>query len=112
MRWFLYGSLRDATILARRAGTPGIAARAIPAILPGWRRVARVADPWPTLRRDRGGRVGGTLLAMSAVARARLGAYEGPAYRLRRVIVATGRGGRAALAWIAADAARRPWKER
>ena len=93
MRWFLYGSLRD------------------PAVLAGWRRVARAGGPWPTLRRDRTGRVRGALLAVPAVARARLGAYEGAAYRLRRVIVVTSRGLRAALAWIAADAARRPWKE-
>ncbi len=111
MRWFVYGSLRDPVVLARRAGTPGLAARLAPATLPGWRRVARAGARWPSLRRDRGGRVGGALLPVPAVARARLGAYEGPAYRLRRVIVVTGRGKRAALAWIAADAARRPWKE-
>lgn len=111
MRWFLYGSLRDATVLARRAGTPGLAARSVPAALSGWRRVARAAGPWPTLRRDRAGRVGGALLAVPAVACARLAAYEGPAYRLRPVVVATARGPRAALAWIAPDATRRPWKE-
>ena len=111
MRWFLYGSLRDPAVLARRAGTPGLAARAVRATLPGWRRVARSRVRWPTLRRDRGGQVGGALLAVPAVARGRLGAYEGPAYRLRRVLVATAGGKRAALAWIAADAARRPWKE-
>ncbi len=38
-------------------------------------------------------------------------AYEGPAYRLRCLIVVTTRGSRAALAWIAADAALHPWKE-
>ncbi len=109
MRWFLYGSLRDPASPA--AGTPGLAARTVPAALPGWRRVVRAGGPWPTLRRDRAGRVRGALLAVPAVARARLDAYEGPAYRLRRVLVATPRGQRAALAWIAADAARRPWKE-
>ncbi len=111
MRWFLYGSLRDPAALARRAGIPGLAGRAVPAALPGWRRVARSRARWPTLRRDRGGRVGGALLAVPAVARGRLGAYEGPAYRLRRVLVASTRGRRAVLAWIAADAARRPWKD-
>jgi Gamma-glutamyl cyclotransferase, AIG2-like len=111
MRWFLYGSLRDPGLLARRAGAPGLAARMAPAQLPGWRRVARAAGPWPTLLRDRAGRVGGVLLAVPSAARARLAAWEGPAYRLRRVIVATARGRRAALAWIAADAARHPWRE-
>jgi hypothetical protein len=111
MRWFLYRSLRDSAVLARRAGMPGLAARAAPASLPGWRRVTRGRSPWPSLRRDRGRWVGCVVLAMPAVARGRLSVYEGPAYRLCQVVVVTRRGRRAALAWIAADAARRPWKE-
>ncbi|MBW4093412.1 MAG: hypothetical protein HIU82_20275 [Proteobacteria bacterium] len=111
MRWFPYGSLRDPAVLARCAGMPGLADHAAPASLPGWRRVARARSPWPSLRRDRGGRVGGVVLAVPAVARGRLRAYEGPDDRLCQVVVVTRRGRRAALAWIAADAARRPWKE-
>ena len=38
MRLFLYGTLLDPDVLARRAGTPGLGARMVPATLPGYRR--------------------------------------------------------------------------
>jgi hypothetical protein len=46
----------------------------------------------------------GTLLA-------RLAAYEGPAYRLTRVVVQTPNGKTAAHTWIAPGGTRLPWKE-
>jgi hypothetical protein len=46
----------------------------------------------------------GTLLAC-------LAAYEGPAYRLTRVVVQTPNGKTAAHTWIAPGGTRLPWKE-
>lgn len=107
MRLFLYGTLRDPAIWTRLAGPPG---RASPATLRGWRRVALRASPYPTLRR--GGSVAGQARDVSAATLRRLIAYEGPRYRLTRVVVATPRGKTVAWTWIAAAATRRPWEER
>jgi hypothetical protein len=54
--------------------------------------------------------VPGALLDVGAVALRRLTAYEGPRYRLTRVVVATPRGKIAAWTWIAAGATHRDWK--
>ena len=107
MRLFLYGTLLDPAVWARRAGTLG---RTTPATLSGWRRVCLRASPYPTLRR--GGSVAGQVRDVSAATLRRLVAYEGPRYRLTRVVVATPRGNTAAWTWIAAAATRRPWEER
>jgi gamma-glutamylcyclotransferase (GGCT)/AIG2-like uncharacterized protein YtfP len=105
MRLFLYGSLLAPAVLARRAGRPGgFALNA--AWLDGWRRVAIRGGRWPTLRRARAV-VRGAVAEVDAAALRRLGAYEGPRYRLRRV---TARGARdilPAFAWIAPEATRR-----
>jgi hypothetical protein len=63
------------------------------------------------LRRHRAGRVCGVIVNVPARALARLAAYEGPAYRLTRVVVQTANGNTAAHAWIAPAGTRRPWKE-
>lgn len=107
MRLFLYGTLLDPAVWARRAGAAG---PTIPARLRGWRRVRLRASPYPTLRR--GGSVSGMVRDVSAATLRRLVAYEGPRYRLTRVVVATPRGNTAAWTWIAAAVTHRPWEER
>lgn len=110
MRLFLYGTLLSATALATRSGDPSLPSRCIAATLRGWRRVALTGTRWPTLRRDPAGVVDGMLVDVSAPALARLTAWEGPAYRLTRVVVVTGRGKTAAHTWIAPGGSRRPWR--
>ncbi len=111
MRLFVYGTLLDAGRLASRGGQPHLSSRLVQATLPGWRRVAIRGGRYPTLRRDRGGTVQGVVLDVPAGALARLIAYEGPAYRLTRVVVHAPRGKTAARTWIASAGTRRPWKE-
>ena len=111
MRVFLYGTLLDPVILAARSGR-GLECGAVPAWLPGWRRVALRGAPYPTLVRARRGGVAGLLVLARGAALRRLVAYEGAAYRLARVRVLTRRGRCAAAAWIAAPMladAGRPW---
>ena len=110
MRVFLYGTLLDRAVLARRSGRPLRGTLPEIASLRGWRRVAMTVGPFPTLRRQAGGRVVGALHRAAAADAARLAAYEGPRYRLIRVAVATPRGQCPAWTWIAAAASRRPWK--
>jgi gamma-glutamylcyclotransferase (GGCT)/AIG2-like uncharacterized protein YtfP len=110
MRLFLYGTLLDAGTLAMRGGHPDPASRMVQATLPGWQRVAVRGGRYPTLRRDRTGQVTGVLVDVPARAMGRLAAYEGPAYRLTRVVVATPNGKNSALTWIASAGTRRPWK--
>ena len=90
MRLFLYGTLLDPDTLARRSGDAALPP--VPAVLTGWRRVAMRGGRYPTLRRHRVGAVRGIVLAVPARVLGRLGAYEGPAYRLTRVVVATANG--------------------
>jgi gamma-glutamylcyclotransferase (GGCT)/AIG2-like uncharacterized protein YtfP len=80
----------------------------VPACLAGWRRVGLQGSSYPTLRR--GGRVPGAVLDAGPAALRRLTIYEGPRYRLTRVVVATPRGKIVAWTWIAAGATHRPWK--
>jgi gamma-glutamylcyclotransferase (GGCT)/AIG2-like uncharacterized protein YtfP len=110
-RLFLYGTLLDPATLASCGGHAALPLRHAPATLHGWRRVAARGGRYPTLRRDRAGVVHGAVLAASARVFARLAAYEGPVYRLVRVVVWTGKAKTAAHAWVAPGATRRPWKE-
>jgi gamma-glutamylcyclotransferase (GGCT)/AIG2-like uncharacterized protein YtfP len=110
VRVFVYGTLLDAATLARRSGDAALSRRCRPATLRGWRRVALPHVPWPTLRRARGDVVTGAVLDATAAAAQRLAAYEGSAYRLLPVVVATATGKIAARAWIAPGGTRRPWK--
>lgn len=107
---FLYGTLLDPSVLARRAGEGRLGRRLVPARLCGWRRVVLRGTPYPTLRRDRGAVTLGAVLRVGPRALARLAAYEGPFYRLEPVRVATPRGPLRARAWVAqrwrADAGR------
>jgi len=101
---FLYGTLLDPAVLEARSGRrfPPRARR--PALLMGWRRVMLRRQPYPTLRRARGGCVQGVVVRVCGAPLRRLMAYEGPAYRLRRVRPwQPGRARAVALAWVAHD---------
>jgi gamma-glutamylcyclotransferase (GGCT)/AIG2-like uncharacterized protein YtfP len=110
MRLFLYGTLLDPRTLAERAGEPGLGTRLSPAVLRGWRRVQTRDRRYPTLARNPAGEVRGAVLCVPAEARRRLHAYEGPGYRLVRVIAESGGGPVPAHAWIASPATRRTWR--
>jgi len=101
MRLFLYG-----TLLGDRKLGPSV-----PATLTGWRRVALRGTRYPTLRRDRQGAVTGAVVDVPAPVLRRLVAYEGPTYRLARVVVQTAAGKTAAHTWIAPGGTRRAWRE-
>ncbi len=105
MRLFLYGTLLDPDRLVRLAGRR---VPRTPAVLQGWRRVALPGGRFPTLRRGRGS-VAGAVVAVDAAALAGLVAYEGPCYRLMRVVVRTARGNIVAHAWIAPGGTLRDW---
>ncbi|MBW8271269.1 gamma-glutamylcyclotransferase family protein [Caldovatus aquaticus] len=110
-RLFLYGTLLDPRRLAALSGEARLARRAVPALLPGHRRVRLRGTPYPTLLPDPEAAVRGLLLPrVGAAALRRLAAYEGPPYRLAPVRVLTPRGPCRARAWLAprwrADAAR------
>jgi gamma-glutamylcyclotransferase (GGCT)/AIG2-like uncharacterized protein YtfP len=97
---FVYGTLLDARVFRRQAGTLRPWRRALPAGLPGHRRVTLRGTPYPTLVRGEG-EVRGLLLDLPATPLRRLAAYEGGRYRLRPVRVVTARGLRCARAWVA-----------
>ncbi|MGG5885759.1 gamma-glutamylcyclotransferase family protein [Falsiroseomonas sp. HC035] len=99
---FVYGSLLDPVVLARQSGRRGLMRLAVRAVLLGWRRVGLRGTAFPTLVRARGCRTDGVLLRLCGAPIRRLIAYEGVAYRLRRVRVRTAQGPRYACAWIAA----------
>ncbi|HEX4173209.1 MAG TPA: gamma-glutamylcyclotransferase family protein [Acetobacteraceae bacterium] len=101
MRLFLYG-----TLLANPRTAAGM-----PATLSGWVRVGLRGTRYPTLRLRRGGAVSGAVVDVPAYLLRRLVAYEGPRYRLTRVVVRTATGKTAAHAWIAPGGTRRPWRE-
>lgn len=109
---FLYGTLLDPAVLARMSGEPSLPRRMLTARLAGWRRVHLRGTPYPTLVEDAGAVVDGVVLRVGPAALARLSAYEGSAYALTPLTVATPRGPVRARAWIAppwrADVAR-PW---
>ena len=111
MRLFLYGTLLDAETLAARGGHTGLAAHLVRATLRGWQRVLLRRARYPTLRRQRDGVVHGALLDAPSRVLARLAAYEGPAYRLTRVVVQTANGKTVAHTWIAPGATRREWRK-
>ena len=106
MRLFLYGTLLDPETLAARSGDPGLPQQCRDAALRGWRRVSLTGTKWPTLQRRRGASVAGKLVTAGAAAVRRLSAYEGPTYRLHRVIVEPRT---PAWTWIAPGGTRQPW---
>lgn len=98
---FVFGTLLDARVLARKSGDPRLPARARPAWVDGMRRVPFRGTPYLTLLPGPG-RVEGLLLRPSPAAMHRLAAYEGAAYRLHPLRVATHRGPAWARAWLTA----------
>lgn len=112
MRVFLYGSLMDPAVFARRAGTAAPLAAARPALLEGWRRVTLRGTPFPTLLRAPAAAVDGLVVDLPASLLPPLHAYEGALYRFLPVRVLSDGQRLAARAWIArpdrADP-RRPW---
>lgn len=108
MRLFLYGTLLDPATLATRGGEPALPKRCRHAVLRGWRRVSLARTPWPTLRRCPGGVVVGKVVIAGGNVLRRLTAYEGPAYRLRLVVVEPRI---PAWTWIAAGATHQPWQQ-
>ncbi|WP_144299497.1 gamma-glutamylcyclotransferase family protein [Elioraea rosea] len=115
MRVFLYGSLMDPAVFARRAGTAEPLASARPGLLEGWRRVTLRGTPFPTLLRAAGEAVDGLVADIPPALLPPLHAYEGALYRFLRVRVLSEGQYLAARAWISrpdrADA-RRPWSPR
>ncbi|MBP0465063.1 gamma-glutamylcyclotransferase [Roseomonas sp. PWR1] len=109
---FVYGTLLDPDVLARMSGEPSLPRRMMPARLEGWRRVHLRGTPYPTLVEDAGAAVEGAVVRAGPAALARLSDYEGSAYALVPLTVATPRGPMRARAWIAptwrADLVR-PW---
>jgi len=107
---FLYGTLLDPRVLARRSGDARLARQLSPATLSGWRRVQLRGTPYPTLVRG-AGHTAGALLRPTHAAMQKLAAYEGASYRLLPVRVTTRRGPRFARAWMAPPwrAAPMPW---
>ncbi len=105
MRLFLYGTLLDPVVLARMSGRRGLGRRALPARLPGFRRVLLRGTPYPTLVAARGEAVAGLVMEVSGRPLRRLAAYEGPSYRLRPLRVLTPRGPWRVHAWLAP-----PWR--
>jgi len=99
MRLFVYGTLLG----DRRLGS------ATPATLNGWQRVGMRGMRYPTLRRQRSGAVSGAVVDVPARTLAWLIAYEGPTYRLMRVMVQTDGRKTAAFAWVAREATNRHW---
>ncbi|MGK7861951.1 gamma-glutamylcyclotransferase family protein [Falsiroseomonas sp. E2-1-a4] len=75
----------DPAVLAARCGRRFLRRARRPALLMGWRRVMLRREPFPTLRRARGGQVQGVIIRLCGGPLRRLMAYEGAAYRLRPV---------------------------
>ncbi len=103
---FLYGSLLDPALFQRIAGVTLVG---LPAVLPGWRRVAMTHGPYPTLRREPGRMVAGVLAEVDGRAFAKLCDYEGPRWKLRQVLPVVHGRAIPAWAWIAAGGSRRDW---
>jgi gamma-glutamylcyclotransferase (GGCT)/AIG2-like uncharacterized protein YtfP len=97
---FLYGTLLDPRLFVRLAGCRP-PRQAMAATLHDHRRVALRGTPYPTLLRGEGSVRGILLPRLAPAPLARLAAYEGASYTLMPVRVATARGPRRALAWIA-----------
>jgi hypothetical protein len=102
MRLFLYGTLLDPNTLARppyAGDASGMATQR-----QAWHLLSNVAPPLQ--------RRGVRRMAYRVRACPRgLAVYEGPAYRLTRVVVTTANGKTASHAWIAPDSTHRVWKE-
>ncbi|WP_237216545.1 gamma-glutamylcyclotransferase family protein [Falsiroseomonas oryziterrae] len=98
-RIFVYGTLLDPRVFRRHAELRWFR-RALPARLPGHRRVRLRGTPYPTLV-EGAGEVRGLLLPrLPPATLARLARYEGAGYALRPLRVVTRRGRCAARGWV------------
>jgi hypothetical protein len=109
VRLFVYGTLLHPVMLAQTGGTPIQPGCMRPATLRGSRRLALAETPYPTPRRRRGGVVTGSIVEVGAAVVRRLAAYEGPLYRLRRLVVSPRC---AAGAWIAPGGTRHEFRRK
>jgi hypothetical protein len=110
---FLYGSLRDPTLLGQIAGDPRIGLTVRPARLPGWSRVhiGAWSARYASVVRSPGSEVSGFVARLTASARLRLIAYEGSAYELHHArAMVDGRPHRVGV-WVAKAVTRRAWVE-
>jgi gamma-glutamylcyclotransferase (GGCT)/AIG2-like uncharacterized protein YtfP len=108
---FLYGTLLDPRVFRRQAGTLRPWRQAVPALLPGFRRVHLRGTPYPTLVAA-ADEVAGLIVRLPPMPLESLRRYEGPSYRLCPVRAVTRRGPRAARAWMTAPRRAefaRPW---
>lgn len=103
---FLYGSLLDPALFQRIAGVTLVG---LPAVLPGWRRVAMTHGPYPTLRREAAAIAEGVVAQVNGRAFAKLCDYEGPRWKLCEVLPVVDGFAIPASAWIAAGGSRRDW---
>ena len=110
---FLYGSLRDPALLGQIAGDPRIGQTIRPARLPGFARVHIGAwnARYASVIRDPRQAVDGVVARITAPARLRLTAYEGSAYRFRRVRALVEGKPRMVGIWVAHAVTRRAWVE-
>jgi hypothetical protein len=110
---FLYGSLRDPTLLGQIAGDPRIGRTIRPARLDGWTRVhiGNWGARYASVSRARGAAVSGFVAHLTAAAQPRLIAYEGSAYTLKRVRVMVDGKPRMAGVWVARAVTKRVWTE-
>jgi len=94
MRFFFYGTLMDADVLAAVVGRRIGSARFRDATLDGFRRVYRLGAWYPILLDDPGGRVEGVVVSALTVAdAARLDSFEGSEYRrATRTVAVSGEG--------------------
>jgi hypothetical protein len=108
MRLFLYGTLLDPRTLAMAmpSGNPALPQRCRHAVLRGWRRVRLAHTRWPTLRRCANATTAGRIVVTRTAALRRLTAYEGPEYRLQRLLIEPRT---PVWAWIAPGGTHQPW---
>lgn len=97
MRYFFYGSLTDPDVLALVLGRPR--ARAVPAVLRGWRRWRVAGEAYPLIAPAPGERVEGVAVDVAPAETRRLAWYEGDDYEPRELEVELAGGARAA-AWV------------
>ncbi len=100
MLFFFYGTLMDSEVCRIVLGARAEAMRAVPAVLPGYRRVRAKSAGFPVLVRRSGGRVRGQLITgLDRTALSPIAHFEGPDYAPRRVLIIEAAGGRR-VAWV------------
>ncbi len=91
MRFFFYGTLLDADVMALVIGRRLPPSVFVPAVLPGHSRRRAKGATYPVVVRDVADRVTGVVVGgLTSRDVARLAAYEGPGYRIARLKVRVG----------------------